>query len=209
MATVRPQPENNGKRHPWEQLEWILQLLYWVRPGCQNWNEAADEMHEALIVAAKALLRGRVFDDMEELAKDIAQEWWRVVLSSLFKNYDPDSPLFPYAYKTLKRICQRHCRRIAIRELPGLSYEPIDHRCNPRRDERRRELRGRIGQALWKLSKKERQAIVRRFVKGESMVDDAERQGCTANALYLRILHGLANLAGVLADLGEFFRRKR
>jgi RNA polymerase sigma factor (sigma-70 family) len=201
--------DEDRKPHPWEHLEWILQLLYWVRPGCPNWNEAAKEMHKALIRAASAFLIGRRLGDVTEIAKDVAQEWWALALSRLFVRFRPDEPLFPFAYEALRRLCLPNARKKDGKDLPGLSYEPLDHRCNPIRDGRQRHIRQRIDEALWELPTKERDAIALRFFTDVSLVDAADRQGCTPNALYLRVHHGLQKLEGLLADCAEYFRKER
>lgn len=209
MAKQHNHHDDDREPHPWEHLEWILQLLYWVRPGCPNWNEAAKEMKKALILAAKSLLIGRTFSDVTELAKDVSQEWWMLAHARLFKRYRPEEPLFPFPYEALRRLCLPNSRKKNGKDLPGLFYEPLDHRCNPIRDERQHDLRRRIGHALWELPKKERQAIVLRFYKNASFVDVAKRQGCTTTALYLRLHHGMEKLKMLLADFAEYFRRKR
>jgi RNA polymerase sigma factor (sigma-70 family) len=209
MAQRHADHEDDRQRHPWEHLEWILQLLYWVRPNCRNWNEAANEMRKALIVAAAGFLSGRTAGDVWQLAEDISQEWWNITLFRLFENYNPAEPLFPYGYEALRRLCLPHTRRNAQRELPGLSHDPLDHRCKPRRDERQRELRDTIGRALWQLPKQQRQAVVRRHVWKVSLVYAAAREGCTPNALYLRVLHGMKRLEVSLAEFAWCFRKKR
>jgi RNA polymerase sigma factor (sigma-70 family) len=162
---------------------------------CPNWNEAAKEMKKALILAAKTFLIGRTSSDVTELAKDVSQEWWMLAHSRLFRRYRPGEPLFPFAYEALRRLCLPNSRKKDGKEMSGLSYEPLDHRCNhPIRDERQRDMRRRIGHALWKLPEKEREAIVLRFYKDVSFVAVAKRQGCTTTALYLRLHHGLGKL---------------
>lgn len=209
MALRHTEREDDRERHPWEHLEWILQLLYWVRPDCRNWNQAANEMQKALINAAAGFLSGRTIGDVRQLAEDISQEWWNITLFRLFDKYNPDEPFFPYGYEALRRLCLPHSRRNARRELPGLSLEPLDHRCNPRRDERQCELRDRIGRALWQLPKRQRQAVVRRHLWKVSLVDAAAREGCTPNSLYLRVLHGLKHLEVLLAEVAQYFRKKK
>jgi RNA polymerase sigma factor (sigma-70 family) len=209
MAQEHADHKGDRARHPWEHLEWILQLLYWVRSDCRNWNEAANEMRKTLIIAAVGFLSGRTTGDVWPLAEDISQEWWNLTLFRLFENYNPDEPFFPYGYEALRRLCLPHTRRNAKRDLPGLSHDPLDHRCNPHRDERQRELRGRIGRALWQLPKQQRQAVVRRHLWKASLVDAAARERCTPNALYLRVLHGVKHLKVLLAEFAQYFRKKQ
>jgi hypothetical protein len=120
MPKKYPEREDGRERHPWEHLEWILQLLYWVRPDCRNWNHAANEMQKALIIAAARFLSGRMTGDVWQLAEDISQEWWNIALFRLFENYNPDEPFFPYGYEALRRLCLAYSRGNARRELPGL-----------------------------------------------------------------------------------------
>jgi RNA polymerase sigma factor (sigma-70 family) len=209
MAQEQEKHGHDRNGHPWEHRELTFQLLYWSKTGCQNWNDAADELRPLLVTTVTKFVRGRTHGGVPELAEDITQEYLKTTLFRLFETYDPDQPFFPYGYEGLWRLCRSYCRRNVKREFPGLSHEPIDHRLNPLRDERHCELRGMIGRALWQLPKEDRQAFLLRYWRKLRVSDIAKRQGCSSNALSIRLCRGRKMLKRLLARLREFFQKMR
>jgi RNA polymerase sigma factor (sigma-70 family) len=205
MEKVQNQDRCDTDRHPWEQVEWLFQLIYWVRPESRNWNDALEELKPILRGTAMRILRGHA--DARQLADDIVQEWM-ATLWRLFATYDPDRPFFPLAYTAFQRLCWSRIRSDRRTRLPGLTHDPIDPRCNPLRDTRPDDLRDRLGSALWRLPKEQREVIVRRW-KGVDLANTARRRGCTLRALYIRGTRARKQLKIWLADLARHFRRTR
>ena len=205
MVRDRSQNTHGENRHPWQDLEWLFQLLYWVLPGCRNWNEALEELKPILRSTALGILRGHA--NARQLADDIVQEW-TTTLWRLFAVYDPDRPFFPLAYTAFQRLCWSRLPGSIERKLRGLTHDPIDPRCNPNSAARPRDLRGRLGRALWRLPKEQREVIVRQW-KGVDLANTARRRGCTLNTLYIRATRARQQLKAWLADLARFFRKKR
>lgn len=192
-------------KHPWGQRELIFQVLYWSSRECQNWNDAAEQVRLLVYATAKCFLAKLTEGDVDDLAKDIAQEFMRKLLYDIFRTYDPDEPFFTYGYKSLWFVCVAHCHRRANRRLPGLSHEPIDARCNPFRDACRREARGMLGRALWQIPKDDRRLIHLRYWKELPVSDIAALQGRTSNAVSMHLFHVREKLSELLKQLGDFF----
>jgi RNA polymerase sigma factor (sigma-70 family) len=172
-------------------------------PGTSSaYDDALRQVAVAMVAVAARVLG-------QDGAEDACQEWWLRRFPGLCGRYDGIRPIHPYAFNSLQWWCReiRHSNR--KHNLPGLFDDPEDHRQNPLRDERQRELRGMIGRALWKLPKDERQAIFLRYWRGVRFSDAAKRQGCTRNALYVRASKGRAKLKTLLACLANYFRKKR
>jgi DNA-directed RNA polymerase specialized sigma24 family protein len=97
--------------HPFKHLEPQLQRIceLWLpekKRGAEELRELIEKINPFVKLAASQILSSPRLRHFRRSADDAVQQWWMVMLKAGFKQYAPDrGPLFPYAYKTLSRIC--------------------------------------------------------------------------------------------------------
>lgn len=190
--------------HPWKHAEATFQELYQSVPGSQSRNDALKRLWSLVNGTASRFLADLTYGDVTEHSKDISQEFLGRTILRVFESYDPSRPFFPYGYRSLWRLCRAHCRK-PNQDLPGFSHEPVDARCNPVRDACRREARGMIGRALWQIPKDDRQLIYLHYWKRLRVCQIAHSQGCTSNAVSIRLTRLRKRLIALLKQFGDFF----
>ena len=99
--------------HPFKHLEPQLQGIreLWLageKRGSVELSELIEKVTPFIKLAAARILGSPRLRHFRRSADEAVQQFWVVMLTAGFKQYDPDrGPLFPYAYTTLSRICAR------------------------------------------------------------------------------------------------------
>jgi RNA polymerase sigma factor (sigma-70 family) len=176
-------------------LEACFTLIRTTIAPSADLNDAVKRVVAALICFAARFVGAN--------ADDVVQEWWIGRLPGLLVRYDGRVSFRVYAFDSLRRFCVE-CRRRCSRWSPGLGIDVADDRQNPLGKAWQSDLRGRIGRALWRLSKAERTSVVLVDIHGLSHKEAAQCQRCSVGALDARLCRGRQKLRELLKDLAEF-----
>ncbi len=169
-------------QHPLVDAESALQVIA-AAYRAASWNSAAVDQaihtveSAGIAVASRILARPTRGCDLDPV--DAVQEWlMKLVCGRGLEAYEPDEPLFPFAYIILINVCRDVLRRAAIRRSVAMPPDFPDDKTNPLKAAAQRETRGQVRAAVKSLSPILRAAVISHFWK--SQPPDATRQSLQA-----------------------------
>ena len=202
MTTERCERGRDENCHPWEYLEDCFSTILASTGPSSVYDDAMRQVAAAMVAAAASVLGW-------DRAEDACQEWWLRKFHGLCLRYDGSRPFHRYAYDSLQWWCCEYLRSNMKHDLPGLSYEPADHRQNPLQDERQRELPRDDRPGLVEVAEGRTAGDLPALLAQGRFSEAARRQGCSPNALCVRASKGRAKLRKLLSCLRDFFRKER
>jgi len=160
-------------------------------------REIFDRYHKKVYRIAYGVVRSR------EEALDVVQEVF-IKLIRTIRNFKGESRLYTSLYRMAMNSAIDHARKmkrtsaILIEEeglpLPALPEE------RPDRVLLRKELEGKVKEALEKLPKDQRMAILFREIEGLSYEEIAEAMGCSIGTVMSRLHYGRKRMQDMLKD---------
>lgn len=164
-------------------------------------NRAAALLQPHLFAVAFAVARRFPNIDAYDCALEAVQMWWCFAAAFAFTKYDPNRPLLPFAYQSLRYITiglakskqRRSYEIVETQVIANVDGDPCD-------DAERRELNSALDLAIKRLPPHMQAAIRMRFEQEMLLREIGDILGVTALKIHRWIVEALATLKNDLAD---------
>jgi len=160
-------------------------------------REIFDRYHKKVYRIAYGVVRSR------EEALDVVQEVF-IKLFRTIRNFKGESRFYTYLYRMAMNSAIDHARKMKKTSAISIEEEgfplPDTPEGRPDRVLLHKELEGKVKEALEKLPKDQRAAILFREVEGLSYEEIAEAMGCSIGTVMSRLHYGRKRMQDMLKD---------